>query len=87
MHHIKFTFMQFKPFCKVQVLLLFNSVVHNVPDEVTATGIELCLCMSSYCLPCLSAYVMVFITSHGATGACVVGAVLVLLLSSMSRFF
>lgn len=47
----------------------------------------LCLCMSSNCSPCLLACVMVFITSHRSTGACVVGGVLVLLLSSMSRFF
>lgn len=39
-----------------------------------------CACLSTVCRDC----VMVFITSHGITGACVVGGVLVLLLSSMS---
>lgn len=87
MHHIKFTFVRLKPFSKVQVLLLFSSVVHGVPGEVIAFGVVLCLCMSSNCLLCLSAYATVFITSHGTTGACVVGGVLVLLLSRMSRFF
>ena len=68
---------------KVQVLLLFSTVCARSSDSY---WIVPCLCMSSNWLPCLSAYVMVFITSQRTT-VCVVGGVLVLLLSSMSRFF
>lgn len=85
MHHVKCTCVPpLKAFGKVQVLLLFSSAEHGVPGERDIFLTVLCLCLSSNCLPCLSAYAMVFITSHGTTGACVVGGVLVLLLSSMS---
>lgn len=88
MHHVKCTCVPpLKAFGKVQVLLLFSSAEHGVPGERDIFLTVLCLCLSSNCLPCLSAYAMVFITSHGTTGACVVGGVLVLLLSSMSWFF
>lgn len=66
-------------------MLFFSTQSRAKRDEIN--WIEPCLCMFYKCLPYFSAYVMVFITSHGLTGACVVGGVLVIVKHVYSFFF